>query len=109
MANTALFQIATHAPTTLPALFKAVPRLSGPARQHVDALVDAVMGAVEKSRREQAEWARYVEGEEERTKKEEKERKERELEMREMIADVGEVGPVGADLWSKLGSEQKGM
>ncbi|KAG8774260.1 exosome nuclease subunit [Ceratobasidium sp. 428] len=105
LANTALFQIATHAPTTLPALFKAVPRLSAPARQHLDGLVEAVVGAVERSQKEEAEWATYLREEEEQRKKEE----ERERERREVAAiDVVVAQPIAVDLWSRFGPEQNG-
>ncbi|KAG9103839.1 exosome nuclease subunit [Ceratobasidium sp. 370] len=106
LANTALFQIATHAPTTMPALSKAVPRLSGPARQHTGELIEAVVGAVERSRREEAEWAEHLQAEEKRRKQEE----EREQERQAMVVDVdvAMVDHAGVDLWSRLSSEQKG-
>ncbi|KAG8762941.1 exosome nuclease subunit [Ceratobasidium sp. 428] len=105
LANTALFQIATHAPTTLPALFKAVPRLSGPARQHLDGLVEAVAQAVDRSQKEEAEWAKYLHEEEEQRKKEE----EQERERREVAAvDVVMAQPIAVDLWSRPGPEQNG-
>ncbi|KAG9088085.1 exosome nuclease subunit, partial [Ceratobasidium sp. UAMH 11750] len=106
LANTALFQIATHAPTTMPALFKAVPRLSGPARQHAAELIEAVVGAVEKSQREEAEWAKYLQEEAERRKQEE----ERERERQTMVVDVdvATVERAGVDLWSRLSLEEKG-
>ncbi|QRW06491.1 3'-5' exonuclease [Ceratobasidium sp. AG-Ba] len=103
LANTALFQIASQAPTTLPALFKAVPRLSGPARAHAEGLVEAVIGAVEKAKKDALEWEKYLK---------EEERREEVKEMQEaaaaMVVDIGtsfSVAP-SADLWSRLGPVQ---
>ncbi|QRW20152.1 3'-5' exonuclease [Rhizoctonia solani] len=52
LANTALFQIAMNAPVTLAALYKAVPRLSAPARQHAEGLVEAVLQGVVRAKKE---------------------------------------------------------
>ncbi|KAG8743517.1 exosome nuclease subunit [Ceratobasidium sp. 414] len=106
VANTALFQIATHAPTTMPALSKAVPRLSGPARQHAGGLIEAVVGAVERSQKEETEWAKHLQEEEERRKQEKG--REREKQAMAVNVDVIMVERVGVDIWSRLSSEQKG-
>ncbi|KAG9127111.1 exosome nuclease subunit [Ceratobasidium sp. 392] len=107
LANTALFQIATHAPTTLPALFKAVPRLSGPARQHTEGMIEAVVGAVERSQKEDAEWAKYLQEEEARKTKEEEEERERLAKAVPTNAIMPE--PITVDLWSRLSSEQNAL
>ncbi|KAG8681189.1 hypothetical protein FRC08_015794 [Ceratobasidium sp. 394] len=90
----------------MPALFKAVPRLSGPARQHAAGLIEAVVGAVERSQREEAEWAKYLQEKEERRKQEEEQ--ERERQAMEVEVDVAMVERAGVDLWSRLSLEQKG-
>lgn len=105
LANTALFQIATHAPSSVGELTRAVPRLSSVARGDVEGLVRAVGEGVERAGREKVEWDRSVKEREEAEKREREER-ERAI-LREVKQVVGE-SPAIVDLWSRLGSGQKG-
>ncbi|CAE7139825.1 unnamed protein product [Rhizoctonia solani] len=102
LANTALFQIAINSPTTLIALYKAVPRLSAPAKNHTEGLIEAVLEGVARSRSEVIEW-------EQRAEDDQKERHEANKRIKMEIIEPSSHSPSTApvqivDLWSKLQS-----
>ncbi|CAE6442662.1 unnamed protein product [Rhizoctonia solani] len=100
LANTALFQIAMHAPMTLAALYKAVPRLSAPARNHTEELVEAVLQGVARSKKEVANWEQHVEDENKRD--ELNKRKKTEI-LQPPSQDLPTPAPVQTvDLWNQL-------
>ncbi|CAE6449838.1 hypothetical protein ACGC1H_005580 [Rhizoctonia solani] len=100
LANTALFQIAMHAPTTMAALYKAVPRLSAPARNHTEGLIEAVLQGVARSKKEMADWEQHVEDESKRD--ELNKRKKTEI-LQPSSQDLSTPAPIQAvDLWSQL-------
>ncbi|KAF8713286.1 hypothetical protein RHS03_00958, partial [Rhizoctonia solani] len=105
LANTALFQIAMNAPVTLAALYKAVPRLSAPARQHAEGLVEAVLQGVVRAKKEATEWEQRIE-DEQKERDAEKERKriiKKEATQSHIQTAWAATSPTQAiDLWSKL-------
>ncbi|KAF8606994.1 hypothetical protein BDV93DRAFT_542586 [Ceratobasidium sp. AG-I] len=108
LANTALFQIATHAPRSVGDVSKAVPRLSSVARSDLEGLVKAVGEGVERARRETEEWERGVkERERQEAEKSERVLKERQEVVVAAATGVGVGETVVVDLWSQLGSGQK--
>ncbi|CAE6458731.1 unnamed protein product [Rhizoctonia solani] len=101
LANTALFQIAINAPMTLAALYKAVPRLSAPARNNAEGLVEAVLEGVARAKREETEWEQRME-DEQKERNEAKERREKEI-LQPSSQNAWTPTPVQVvDLWSKL-------
>ncbi|CEL62627.1 exosome complex exonuclease RRP6 [Rhizoctonia solani AG-1 IB] len=104
LANTALFQIAVSAPVTLPALYKSVPRLSAPARQHAESLVEVVLQGVARAKREAVEWDQRMEDEQKERDAEKERKKVNEKEVvQPQIQTAWASTPVEVvDLWSKL-------
>ncbi|CAE6390775.1 unnamed protein product [Rhizoctonia solani] len=104
LANTALFQIAMNAPMTLAALYKAVPRLSAPARHHAESLVEAVLQGVTRAKREAVEWEQRIEDEQKERDGERERKKINDKDVvRPQIQTTWTSTPVQAiDLWSKL-------
>lgn len=106
LANTALFQIATSAPTTTVGLYKTVPRLSVPARQHAEGLIEAVVEGIQKAKREEAAWKQHAE--EERKEQEDKTRNQRERATQQDAMEVSATPVAAVDSWNRLGAGQPG-
>ncbi|CAE6445144.1 unnamed protein product [Rhizoctonia solani] len=106
LANTALFQIAINAPTTLAALYKAVPRLSAPARNHAEGLIEAVLKGVTRSKREVAQWEQHVEDEQKEKEKDEANKRKKTEILQPPSQNLWTPTPVQVvDLWSNLSIE----
>ncbi|CAE6460321.1 unnamed protein product [Rhizoctonia solani] len=101
LANTALFQIAINAPTTLAALYKAVPRLSAPAKSHAEGLIEAALQGVARSKKEAAQWEQRVEDEQNKRAEANKRKTTEKLQPPRQDLCVPAPVPV-VDLWSRL-------